>query len=107
MDEDAGYDLVFVDYYTMDFVQNNALMLEKVIDRLNTDKVNNAVGVKEKNVIMGISLGGVLARYTLAKMTKNRGTQSTQTRLLLTMDSPHQGGNVPLGMHTFYMILVN
>mgnify|MGYP001466420956 CR=1 FL=1 len=101
LDETAGYDLVFVQYYTMDYIENNTKMLEKVIDQLNTLKMNNAAGIREKNVVMGISLGGVLSRYTLAKMTKNRGTSSTDTRLLLTYDSPHQGGNVPLGFQHF------
>lgn len=85
----------------MDYVENNARMLEKVIDQLNALKVNNALGIKEKNVVMGISFGGIISRYTLAKMTKNRGTNSTDTRLLLTYDSPHQGGNVPQGFQHF------
>ncbi len=101
LDETAGYDLVFVNYFTMDYVENNAKMLEKVIDQLNALKVNNALGIKEKNVVMGISFGGIISRYTLAKMTKNRGTNSTDTRLLLTYDSPHQGGNVPRGLQHF------
>ena len=42
LDETAGYDLVFIDYYTMDYIENNSKMLEKVIDQLNTMKVNNA-----------------------------------------------------------------
>jgi len=101
LDEQAGYDLVFVNYFTMDYVENNAKMLEKVIDQLNALKVNNELGVRENNVIMGISFGGIISRYTLAKMTKSRGTNSTETRLLLTYDSPHQGGNVPLGFQHF------
>lgn len=101
LDDEAGYDLVFVDYYTMDYIENNAKMLEKVIDQINIIKVNNEVGVREKNVVMGISLGGVLSRYTLAKMTKNRGTNSTDTRLYISYDSPHQGGNVPIGFQHF------
>ncbi len=101
LDETAGYDLVFVQYFTMDYIENNSKMLEKAIDQLNALKVNNEVGIREKNVVMGISLGGVLCRYSLAKMTKNRGTNSTDTRLLLTYDSPHQGGNVPLGFQHF------
>lgn len=101
LDEEAGYDLIFVDYYTMDPIQDNAKMLEAVIDEINLRKVNNAVGVREKNVVMGISMGGLVSRYCLAKMTKNRGTLSTDTRMLLTMDSPHQGANIPLGFQHF------
>lgn len=99
LDETAGYDLVFVDYYTMDYIQNNSKMLQKVIEWVNGEKA--IAGSIEQNVVMGISLGGLLARYTLAKMTKDLGTTSTQTRLLLTHDSPHQGGNVPLGFQHF------
>ncbi|TAD92858.1 MAG: hypothetical protein EAY75_01600 [Bacteroidetes bacterium] len=101
LDSIGGYDLIFVDYYTMDSIENNAKVLEKVMDEINSRKVNNQQGLREKNVVMGISLGGVLARYTLAKMTKTRGTASTDTRLLLTYDSPHQGGNVPLGFQHY------
>ena len=101
LDSTGGYDLVFVNYFTMDAIENSAKMLEKVVDEINARKVNNALGVREKNVVMGISLGGVLSRYTLAKMTKARGTTSTDTRLLLTYDSPHQGGNVPLGFQHY------
>ncbi|MEO6683154.1 MAG: hypothetical protein ABIN48_10055, partial [Ginsengibacter sp.] len=101
LDDEAGYDLIFVDYYTMDAIQDNAKMLEAVIDEINLRKVNNGLGVREQNVVMGISMGGLVSRYCLAKMTKNRGSASTDTRLLLTMDSPHQGANIPLGFQHF------
>lgn len=41
-------------------------------------------------------MGGLCARYGLAQMTKNGET--TDTRLLITHDSPHRGANVPLGL---------
>jgi hypothetical protein len=62
---------------------------------INALKVNNASGVKEQNVVLGIELGGLVARYALAKMTK-AGTP-TDTRLLITHDAPHQGAYMPLG----------
>lgn len=99
LDETAGYDLVFVDYYSMDAIENNAKMLQEVIQWVNSQKAT--AGSSEQNVVMGVSLGGVLARYTLAKMTKTLGSSSTQTRLLITHDSPHQGANVPLGFQDF------
>ncbi len=51
----------------------------------------------EPNVILGISMGGLVARYALADMTKN-GPDPTGTRLLFTLDSPHRGANIPLGI---------
>ena len=99
LDDIANYDLVFVNYKTFRSFENNSKMLERVLDWVNTDK--SLVGSTEKNVMLGVSAGGVLARYTLARMTKFMGVNSTDTRLLLTMDSPHQGANVPLSLQHF------
>ena len=99
LDDQAGYDLIFVDYYTMDAIPNNARMLENVINWVNANKENNSFGVREKNVVMGISMGGLVSRYCLAQMTKEN--KITDTRLLLTMDSPHQGANVPVSLQHF------
>ncbi len=101
LDEDAGYDLIFVDYYTMRSITENADYLLQAIDWINSQKVNNAAGVREQNVVMGISMGGLVSRYALAKRSKLTGTNSTETKQLLTMDSPHQGANVPLGLQHF------
>ncbi|MBS1737497.1 MAG: hypothetical protein JSS98_12940 [Bacteroidetes bacterium] len=101
LDEEAGYDLIFIDYYTMRSVTENSDYLLQAIDWINSQKVNNAVGVREQNVVMGISMGGLVSRYALAKRTKETGTNSTETRQLITMDSPHEGANVPLGLQHF------
>jgi PGAP1-like protein/Secretion system C-terminal sorting domain len=101
LDEEAGYDLIFIDYYTMRSLLENADYLMQAIDWINSQKVNNAVGVREQNIIMGISMGGLVSRYALAKRTKLTNTNSTETKELITMDSPHQGANVPLGLQHF------
>ncbi|TAH24415.1 MAG: T9SS C-terminal target domain-containing protein [Cytophagales bacterium] len=41
-------------------------------------------------------MGGILARYALAYMEKNN--KAHNTRLFVSFDSPHQGGNVPLSL---------
>lgn len=69
-------------------------MVQDVIAWVNTQKATN--GSVEQNVVMGISMGGLVARYALADMTKK--SISTGTRLLVTHDSPHRGANVPLGL---------
>lgn len=82
-------------------ITENADYLLQAIDWINSQKVNNAVGVREQNVVMGISMGGLVSRYALAKRTKETNSNSTETRQLFTMDSPHQGANVPLGLQHF------
>jgi len=89
---DAGYDLIYIDYNrgTGDILLNAALF-EEVLNRVNAAKTGS-----EQNVVMGISMGGVIARYQLADMVKNN--RPTQTRLLILQDSPQRGANVPLGI---------
>jgi pimeloyl-ACP methyl ester carboxylesterase len=101
LDEQAGYDLIFIDYYTMRNITENADYLLQAIDWINSQKENNAVGVREQNIVMGISMGGLVSRYALAKRTKLTNTNTTETKELITMDSPHQGANVPLGLQHF------
>ena len=91
LDDLAGYDLIYINYYTLDKIEHNADML---ISMLNWINANKAVGA-EQNVVMGIELGGLVSRYALAKMT--RANQPTGTRLLITHDAPHQGAYMPLG----------
>ena len=99
LDDVAGYDLVFVNYNTLRSIQDNALMLQQVINWVNSQKAS--IGSTEKNVVVGVSMGGLVARYCLANMTKNVGFNSTDTKILITHDSPHQGANVPLGFQFF------
>ena len=88
--EAAGYDLVFVDYANgTDFIQRNAFMVEEVIAWVNRNKTGT-----QKNVILGMSMGGLVARYALRDMEVNGLTHNV--KLYISHDSPHQGANVPL-----------
>lgn len=103
LDNIAGYDLVFIDFNNgTDDIINNAAIVQEVINRVNNNKVNDTRfgNIRQQNVVMGLSMGGLCARYALASMTKS--SVSTETRLLITHDSPHRGANVPLGLQ--YMI---
>jgi hypothetical protein len=91
-DDIGHYDLVFIDWNNgVDDIRKNAITMEMVINTINAMKTGN-----EQNVVMGISMGGLVARYALASMTKRN--VSTQTRLLITHDSPHHGAYVPLAL---------
>lgn len=105
LDTLAGYDLIFVDFLNgTDDIVRNAAFVKRVIDSVNRVKVlnSNNGNIREQNVVMGLSMGGLCARYALANMTKNFTATPTETRLLITHDSPHKGANVPLGLQ--YMI---
>ncbi|KXX71763.1 T9SS type A sorting domain-containing protein [Flammeovirga sp. SJP92] len=89
---DDGYDIIFVDYLNAgDFIQNNALLAQRVIEWVNDQKVGN-----EPNVVMGISMGGLVANFALRSM--ELAGVNHDTRLFMTMDSPHRGANVPLSL---------
>jgi hypothetical protein len=97
LDDVAGYDLIFVNWHDgVDDILRNVLAIRAVINYVNARKLPGA----EQNVIMGISMGGVVSRYCLAEMVKAGGTgiNETQTRLLITHDSPHRGAYVPLAL---------
>lgn len=93
--DNPQYDVVYVDWSNgTDYLQRNALLLEEVIRWVNNNKV--AVGgVVQPNVVLGQSMGGVIARWALKDMEDK--SQNHQTRLFISYDAPHQGANVPQG----------
>ncbi len=103
LDDIAGYDLVFLNFADgTDDIHRNAQLLQDVLRWVNANKIANAVGFREQNVVLGLSMGGLVGRYGLAEMEKKRRLgwlgNEHDTRLLLTHDSPHRGANVPLGV---------
>lgn len=66
---------------------------------------SNNGNIREQNVVMGMSMGGLVARYALARMTKNN--LNSEARLLITHDSPHKGANVPLGLQYLIRMMGN
>lgn len=98
--EDEDYDLVFVDFVnSTDYIQRNAYMVEEVIRQINQLKVGN-----EKNVVLGMSMGGLVGRYALRHMETSGETH--ETKLYISHDSPHQGANVPLAAQALVRHLV-
>jgi len=87
---------VFIDYANgTDDIRRNAALFRDVVAWVNNEKAAN--GSTEQNVVLGISMGGLVARYGLAQMER-AAPNSSQTRLLVTHDSPHRGANTPLGL---------
>ncbi len=92
--EIAGYDLVYVDFTNgADYIQRNAYVLEKIIGIVNEMKEANRSTAQ--NMVIGFSMGGLVARFALRDMELNG--LNHDTRKFITFDTPHQGANVPLG----------
>lgn len=93
----TAYDLVFIDYNNgTDDIRRNAALFKEVVQYVNAHK-QGGTATGQQNVVLGISMGGLVARYGLAQMEKAQ-PGSTHTRLLVTHDSPHRGANTPLGL---------
>jgi pimeloyl-ACP methyl ester carboxylesterase len=106
-----GYDVIILNFPTYtspidssiidggaDYIQRNAMILVELINQINAQKIGT-----EQNVVIGPSMGGLIARYALRYMEQN--SLNHDTRLYLSFDSPHQGANVPIGMQHLFNYL--
>ena len=74
-----------------DYIQRNAMVLIALIQQLNSQKEGN-----EELVVLGPSMGGLIGRYALAYMEEN--SLEAETRLFISLDAPHRGANIPIGL---------
>ncbi len=87
-----NYDIVYLDYNNgVDDIRRNAALLREAINWVNSHKQGS-----EPNVVMGISMGGLVARYALSKMEAEGEEHNTWK--YISIDSPHKGANVPVGL---------
>lgn len=87
-----GHDIVFVNLRKPgDYIENNAKVLEQVINWVNQQKTGNFRGS-----VIGFSMGGLIARWCLKDM-EDRGIDHKIAHYF-SYDSPHQGANIPLGL---------
>ena len=92
----SNYDVFYIDWYENGAdIRANAKLLEEVIKRVNENKTGG-----EKNVVLGQSMGGLIARYCLRDM-ELRGVPH-DTKLFISHDAPHLGANVSPGLMFAY-----
>lgn len=92
--ESAGYDLVYINFTDgTASLESNAEVVKAVIRKVNELKAET--GCTEKNVVLGQSMGGVLAKLALREMEE--AEENHQCYKLFTHDSPLRGANIPLG----------
>jgi hypothetical protein len=93
--QNLDYDLIVLNFTDGgDYIQRNAYVLEELINI-----VNSTVGEDAQPVVVGYSMGGVVARYALADMEAD--SIPHWCPLFVSFDSPQQGANVPLGLQAF------
>lgn len=92
--KELGYDIIYVDWLDSNApIQANADLLIQVIQWVNENKVGS-----NKNVLMGRSMGGLIARYALRKMeTAIPVPLPHDVFMYVSNDAPHLGANVPIG----------
>jgi pimeloyl-ACP methyl ester carboxylesterase len=103
-----GFDIIILNFptYTQptttnvidggaDYIQRNAMIFVELLNQINAQKVGT-----EKNVVIGPSMGGLIARYALRYMEMN--SLNSDTRLYISFDAPHLGANVPIGFQHLF-----
>ena len=102
-----GYDVIILNFpnYTrpdntvvdggVDYIQRNAMILVELLNQINAAKVGTT-----QNVVIGPSMGGLIARYALRYMETHSLVHDT--RLYISFDSPHLGANVPIGFQHLF-----
>ncbi|HEU4883333.1 MAG TPA: hypothetical protein VFT45_13825 [Longimicrobium sp.] len=78
-------------------IADNARLYVKCLQRAISEKQN-----EEKIAAGGASMGGLIARYALCSM--EAAGQDHQTRLFFTVDTPHDGANIPVSVQAFVQL---
>lgn len=93
-----GYNVIYVDWENCEAdIRANASILQDIITDINSMKLAN--GSNEKNIVLGLSMGGLISRYALRDMEINNLEHQTAT--YVSGDTPHLGVNIPIGYQVF------
>lgn len=96
-----GYDIFYLDFHNgAEYIENNAMLLVKLIQDINARKCSD-----EEIVIFGASMGGLVSRYALTHMEKQKLPHCV--RLYISFDVPNSGANIPLGMQAMQHYLMS
>lgn len=91
----SEYDIIYIDLFDSKLsIQANARLFESAIELINQEKAS--CGSTEKNIVMGQSMGGLIARYGLKEMENM--SKIHDVSILFCQDTPHLGAHVPLGI---------
>ena len=89
-----GYDVFCLNFNDAKLsMHENVKVVKAMINKINEDKVGNFEGI-----VIGESMGGILARMALKEMENDNIDH--QIGLYVSFDSPHKGANIPMGIQT-------
>ncbi len=102
-----GYDIIIFDPIAapgeenykrggVGFIENNGLALAKFLE---TFYAEHSSTMTQDFVVVGASMGGLIARFGLSWMEKSN--KQHHTRLFISFDSPQAGAQIPLGLQQF------
>jgi hypothetical protein len=90
-----GYDMIFVNWNNpKDWLENNSEVAKGVIRQIKRLKSGN----HPHFIVIGESMGGLIARMALKQMENAGETHSVSH--YISFDAPHKGANVPVGVAT-------
>ncbi|WP_157429853.1 esterase/lipase family protein [Actinomadura oligospora] len=88
--QEQGYDVILLGFGERHtYIQANAGVAASCIFRANAQKIGG-----EPMAVGGISMGGLVTRYALARLEYNR--MDHNTGVYFSLDSPHNGAWIPL-----------
>ncbi len=98
-----GWDIVIVNLLNNgEAIENNALLVEQLLKDVDTEVLNNHTTYGtyyHRPMLMGISMGGLICKYALAKMEREGSDHKVEK--YISFDTPHKGANVPLAFQAF------
>lgn len=94
---ESAFDIYIIDFYDSDYLQNKGLAAAEAIRNIQE------IDGPRSGVALGLSLGGVVARYALVNLEGHDFDHRVRT--YISYDSPHTGAHVsPSIMHLFKFI---
>lgn len=85
----GDYDIIYLDFSDgAALIQHNAMVLVELLEWMN--QFNNRSLDAQENIVVGASMGGQVARFALAWMEQQGLCHNT--KLYVSIDSPHRGG---------------
>ncbi|WP_328401468.1 esterase/lipase family protein [Nocardia sp. NBC_00403] len=93
----AGRDVIVLGYDDRTAsIMDNADTAIECIRKAISERVGNA-----RLAVGGFSMGGMVTRYALAKMQRDRNLPDPETAIYLSYDTPHRGAWLPISMQAF------
>lgn len=96
------YDIVYINNADgFDDIFRNAKLFEEAMRIINEKRGM----IHDKNYVIGLGMGGLVARYALRDMER-QGISHDVTKFI-TINSPHKGANIPVGLQALLRYLQN